>query len=400
MVWVVVLAQGGEFAAAGMKALEEKKYEEAAAAFRKAVEVEPGDYAAQFHLALSLSMLGRDGEAIADYTKVLELKPGLFEAELNLGILLLRQKQPREAAGRLRAAAESKPGEYRPVFYLGEALLAAGEAAPAALAYEKALALDAKSAAAELGLGRALMRQERLDAAAPHFRRAAELDPAFRDALLELAAQFEARNKAAEATAIYEQFPENAAAQERLGELLLEADKPADAVPHLEAAAAKSPTPANRFALAMAYLKSKQSQKGLALLDQAVAADGSNVGLRMAYGRALRDERNFQAAAREFWWAAKLKPDLAEAWSELAGMLILLESYPQAIAALDRVRVLGAEKPAHMYFRAVVLDRSKQYKPALQSYQRFLEASGGKNPDEEFKARQRIRVIQKELSKR
>jgi hypothetical protein len=36
----------------------------------------------------------------------------------------------------------------------------------------------------------------------------------------------------------------------------------------------------------------------------------------------------------------------------------------------------------------------------MPNYQKFLELSGGKFPDEEFKARQRIKVIQKELSKR
>ena len=41
----------------------------------------------------------------------------------------------------------------------------------------------------------------------------------------------------------------------------------------------------------------------------------------------------------------------------------------------------------------------KDYKQALPSYEKFLSLSKDKNPDEEFKARQRVRVIQKELSK-
>jgi hypothetical protein len=40
------------------------------------------------------------------------------------------------------------------------------------------------------------------------------------------------------------------------------------------------------------------------------------------------------------------------------------------------------------------------YGPALESYEKFLAASEGKNPDEEFKARQRIRIIRKELARR
>jgi tetratricopeptide (TPR) repeat protein len=110
--------------------------------------------------------------------------------------------------------------------------------------------------------------------------------------------------------------------------------------------------------------------------------------------------KKYPDAAREFYRVAQAKPDSAEAWSELAGMLILLENYPQALAALDRVRALGAETAAHHFFRAIILDKGKLYEPALASYEKFLAMSDGKNPNEEFKARQRVRIIKKDLSRR
>src|SRR5438477_7797651 len=113
-----------DFTTEGMKALEERKYQEAADLFAKAVAADPGDYAANFHLALSDSLLGKPAEAIPVYKKVLELKPGLYEAELNLGILLVGQKQTREAIPYLRSASEKKPKEYRPRIYFADALLA------------------------------------------------------------------------------------------------------------------------------------------------------------------------------------------------------------------------------------------------------------------------------------
>ena len=73
---VFLLLQATDFSAEGIKALEQEKYEEAAAAFAKAVERDPNDYGARFHLALANSMLGKKAEAIAGYEKVLELKPG------------------------------------------------------------------------------------------------------------------------------------------------------------------------------------------------------------------------------------------------------------------------------------------------------------------------------------
>jgi tetratricopeptide (TPR) repeat protein len=120
----------------------------------------------------------------------------------------------------------------------------------------------------------------------------------------------------------------------------------------------------------------------------------------MRYGRALRDQRQFIPAANQFAVSAKLQPDSKETWNELAGVLTLAEQYPQALAALDRVRALRQEIPGDYYLRAIILDKLQDYKPALESYRQFLAASGGKNPDEEFKARQRSRIIEKILSKR
>ena len=119
----------------------------------------------------------------------------------------------------------------------------------------------------------------------------------------------------------------------------------------------------------------------------------------MIYGSTLRDQKQYAPAAREFFMATQRQPESKEAWSELAGMLILLENFPQAIIALDRVNALGGETPGHLFFRAIILDKTHQYKPALESYQKFLAAAGGKFPDEEFQSRQRVRIIQKELSK-
>ena len=58
---------------------------------------------------------------------------------------------------------------------------------------------------------------------------------------------------------------------------------------------------------------------------------------------------------------------------------------------------LHAEKAGHVFFRAIVLDKIHQQKPALESYQRFLAMSNGQNPNEEFQARQRIKILEREL---
>lgn len=406
MGWLVMLAaslifvQNADHAAAGLKALEANQYETALSEFQKAIDADPKDYASHFNYAYAAGMLNRDAEAIAHYRTTLALKPGLYQAELNLGMILVRQKRFAEAVAPLRSAAEQKPKEFRPAYYLAESLFATSQVAEAEQFYRQATELNPKFALAWVGLARVIARQGRLDEAATDYRKAAESDPEYRDALLELADQYAADKQPLKAIEIYKQFPDNPAASERMGELLAQQGEQAAAIGPLEQAVAKSPTSANKLALAQAYLKTKQTDRGLKLLGEVVSAEPKDYDLRMLYGRALRDEHAYPAAAREFIEASRLKPDSVEAFSELAVAAILLEAWPAALQALDRVKALGGEKAGHVFFRAVVLDHTKQLKPALESYRQFLAMSDGKSPNEEFKARQRMKVLEKELARR
>ena len=118
------------------------------------------------------------------------------------------------------------------------------------------------------------------------------------------------------------------------------------------------------------------------------------------YARALRDAKQFPAAVRQFNEAIKIKPDDVRAWSNLAGVLYATDDLPQALAAFDRARQLGENTAGNWFLRAIILDKQRQLKPALEAYRQFLSMSHGENADQEFQARQRARIIQNELEKR
>src|SRR5579883_3003785 len=153
------LAFQSNFYERGMKDLEEARYQAAVEDFTNAIAAEPKDYTLHFNLALAFSFLNRDREGIAEYKKALEIKPGLYQAELNLGILLLRDKQAAEALPPLAAAVREKPKEFRPNYYYAEALLATGDLEKAEASYRVALEADPKSAPAESGLARTMLKQ-------------------------------------------------------------------------------------------------------------------------------------------------------------------------------------------------------------------------------------------------
>jgi tetratricopeptide (TPR) repeat protein len=393
---LLFLSQASDFAGDGLKALERGQYETATEAFRAAVAADPADYSAHFNLALAYGLLARDEDGIAEYRKTLELKPGLYEAELNCGMLLLRRKDA-GAEALLDAAAAQKPDEFRPRFFLAEAQSQAGALDRAEASYRRAIELDSRSAAAESGLGRVLAREGKLADAAPHYRQAAALDPKYRNSLLELAAAYESAHQPAEAVAIYRDFAGDPAAQAHLGQLLLDAKRYAEAVTVLETAYARDPSTTNTVSLAMAYAFSDRPAMAAPLLEKAVAAEPANFDLRMIYGRALRDLRQFPRAAAQFAEAGKLKPGAIEAWRELGGVLYMAGDMPRALAAFDLARQLGENTAGLAFMRAIVLDKLRQLKPALAAYEQFLAMSDGKHPDQEFQARQRARIIRHQL---
>ena len=290
--------------------------------------------------------------------------------------------------------------EFQPIFHLADALRETGALADAETAYATAVKLKPDSADAEWGLAQTLMREKKLADAEPHFRKAAALNPKYKSYLLELATMFEADHQTERAVALYREFPNDIGAQERMGALLLSSGDTQTAIPALEAAVAKSPTAGNRVALAQAYLKAKQDDKALAVTAQLVAAEPNAYDVRMFAGRLLLNVKKLPSAAVQFNAAAQIKPDSIEAWRELSAILVINQDYVGGIAALDRLRALGVETSGQLFFRAISYDHLHQLKEALAAYNKFLETSQGKNPDEEFKARQRARIIQHELDKR
>ena len=400
VLFLALLAQSVNLMEDGGKALDAKQYDRAIQLFTQAAAADPKDYTAQFQLALTYSLLGRDADAIPRYRAALDLKPGLYEAELNLGLSLARTNNPAAALPHFRAAVELKPQEFAPALHLAQSLYSIGQYPQAEAAFRSAIALDARSPAAESGLAMSLARQNRADDAAPHFQQAFVLDRAYRSGFVELAQVYESTGRTAEAITFYKMFPDNPVALERLGVLLTAGGELQEGIAALEAVMEKMPTDARRIALAQAYVKNKQSAKAIALMAPAVAAAPTDFDLHMFYARLLRDERKFPEAAIEFDAATRIQPNAAEAWSDLAGVLVIAAQYPQALAAFDRVRALGAEKPGQFFFEALAHDHLQQRPEAVEYYKKFLSSSEGKFPDQEFQARQRVRILEKEIQKR
>lgn len=360
----IVLAQGtADPMRTASDHLDAGRYAEAVAVLKDYVARHPDDLSGVFNLALAQSLAGDAENAATGFRRALELKPGLFEAQLNLGQVLVGLGRFTEAEEPLKGAAAAKPDDVR-VVYLQARIL--------------------------LGLNRARD-------AAPLLARVVALDPANLDRKLELAETLERAGMKPEAKAAWAQAIESPAARERLALILLDEGDITGAITHLEALMKQQPTAAVAYALATAYLRDGKPEKSVPLAQAMVEQEPSNAEARLFLGRLWRDQKQYGPAAQQFQAAARLKPDSLEAWNEFTAALVLLQQHEAALAGLERVRALGGETPAYHYLRATLLDARKELKPALESYQKFLAASEGKHPEEEFKARQRVRMLERML---
>ena len=112
-----------------------------------------------------------------------------------------------------------------------------------------------------------------------------------------------------------------------------------------------------------------------------------------ALGSALMQEKKYPEAQQELLMAVKLKPDLGEAYGNLAVVASENKNYQLTLQALDARAKLLPESPATYFLRATSFDNLKATPQAIDYYKRFLEADAGKQPDLEWQARHRLMAL-------
>ena len=143
-----------------------------------------------------------------------------------------------------------------------------------------------------------------------------------------------------------------------MGALLMEDGRNDEAIPFLEAAVKASPGTANQFALASAYIRTKQNDKAIPLMIAAANASPGNLNLLMTLGRLLRDTKRYPYAAQIFLRATQAEAKSKDAWSELGGVqsVTVVDAGP-LVATLEVRRTFGA--PFSMHNRAMAISTSE-----------------------------------------
>ena len=185
--------------------IDSNNFDAALAPLQKFIAEKPEVAFAHFQLGYAYTALKRGDDARAEYERAIALDPKMPEAYLNLGILLLDKQEYAAAVAPLNEAVELLPAQSRPRSLLAVAQERSGDQEGAARSFEGVLHLDPNDAAANQYLGELDLRRGKPAEAETRFRHVLEIRPDAPDALQGLAQSLEAQNKA-EAADVYRKY--------------------------------------------------------------------------------------------------------------------------------------------------------------------------------------------------
>ena len=446
------------------QALDRGDYDAAVGLLKQILAQRPDEALPHFELGYAYSELKRNAEAAAEYRRALELNPSLVAAHLNLGLVLLAS-DPAAAVESFRRAAALAPTEPRPRYLAGQALERAGKLQDAIEEYNSGLSIAPRDQPLKFALARALLAAGRTADAESQFREAIALDPsspvgaasavqngevsaaqnrsasAAQDQAVS-AAQNPAAGPARNASANGAENPAPSAAgnftapaQLGLAETLLRENQTAaaadafavylqaspgdraarfersvalqnlgrlpEALAELDRADAGAAPSADSLKLrASICMQQRDWISAGAALDKALAASPRDAQLHAWQGHAQMELRNYAAAETELKRSLGLDPQPVEVLGDLVNVYYFSARYPEALAALDLLEKRQPLTAINWFFRAICFDKLRQAAGALAAYQKFLDLDHDSQPDQDFQARQRIKILQRELKGR
>lgn len=155
------------------------KFDEAEAAYKKAVELDPKLYRAQLHRAQALVEAGKgaDAEVVARAATELDKNQPEGWSVLGQALLLKDPKNWQAAIVQAQQGAFLSPESPYTQAVVGQIFQAAGNAQQSAEAYKRALAVDPSNTKARVGLITAQLWRKEVDAAAAEAAKLAEEQP-------------------------------------------------------------------------------------------------------------------------------------------------------------------------------------------------------------------------------
>ncbi|HUD53756.1 MAG TPA: tetratricopeptide repeat protein [Terracidiphilus sp.] len=369
----------------------------------------PNDARALFDAGYVADAEDRVDDAAGLYRRATEADPKSFEAHLSLGLLLARQGKPIDARPELQAATTLDPGEA------GAALKArawralaeidkpspdyVGDTRQASTDLLEALKLSPETPADTLlaaSLAESAGQSEEAEAA---YRRLLTKDPGSVPANAGLAHVLMTRKEYPEAEtllrAAINKSPDDPTLNAQLATVLAAQDK-AEALPLLQKLYGAHPhdTAITRM-LADVEAQAGDAAGSDKLYTTLLASQPDDIDLLVAHGQNLIRLLKYPEAQAVFAKATHVDPSDGDAWSGLAFSASKTGQPAVALHALTMRSKFLPEVPSTYFLWATSYDTMHDKTQAIAYYHHFLESAGGKFPDQEWQAKQRLLLLEK-----
>jgi len=382
--------------------IAKQDYASAEPLLKQIVADHPANYAAWYDLGFVYRAQNRRDDSIAAYRKSVEAKPDVLESNLSLGLALADAGQP-EAEQYLRAATKSQPmadpaqGRTRAWMALGN-FLQTSNPQEALEAFRQAEQVDPKDPEPHLIAGSLLEKQHPAEAE-KEYQQALAIDPNSPNANTALANLYMRQRRFSDAEPMLRKLlaahPNDAGTHYQLGRMLAIAGKKDEAAAELEAGLKLDPSDSKaQRDLADLYVDAGKYDQAGKVYDSLLASYPNDADLHYGYGRALLKQKKFGEAERELMKTVQLKPDLGQAYGDLAVAADENKDYAVAIQAADTRAKYLPEIPISYFLRATAYDHLHDAKKAAAYYHQFLDVAGGKYPQQEWQAKHRLIAIE------
>jgi len=274
----------------------------------------------------------------------------------------------------------------------------------AAVALSAGLALGQAAppddAEAHYRAGDQLEKSGNLAGAEVEYKKSVELQSKNPSALGALAYIYSTQKRYPEAEAALRKFieidPQNAKAHLQLGSVLLESNQKDVAIKELSAASGLAGSDATLVKnVAELYATHSLYPQAAQQYSTALRLNPKDADAHYGFGVVLMQLRRFDGAQMELQRAVTLRPDIKEAYGDLAVAAAENKDFAGAIQALDARSHFLPDSAATYFLRATSYDHLKQMPQAAENYRKFLATDGGKNPNQEWQAKHRLIAIDK-----
>jgi len=386
-------------------AIEAKEFHHARSLLDTFLSVHANDARALFDRGYVEDAQGHDEAAAGYYQKSIASDANQFEPRLALGLILARQGKNQEAHEQLEAASKLTPNPPNPAAG-AQALRALAQLDrikdPDAAKQEllQALSLSPETPADTLLTGEIAEAEDDPVTAETAYRRVLNQQPDSSVATAGLAHVLITQKKYSDAEPLIKtalaRDPDDPALNTQLAIVLNAEGKQNEAVSALEKLYSAQPNDAMIGSmLADAYTQSGAAAKADPIYVQLLSKTPSDPDLLTARGENLIRQQRYLEAVTVLQKAVSLKSDNGNTWSSLAFAASETHQYQLEIDSLSARSKYLAETPATYFLWATAYDNLHHTKEAADYYHKFLTASNGRFPDQEWQAKHRLITLGK-----